>query len=96
MSSADRVPSESPRLHVLSNRSDRLWQRAASAHPLSVTGDTLISYWDSYAGKPLPDDAAADYARPIQLVMLRLLNPLSNQRKFPDMLRQRNLQEIAP
>ena len=81
---------------MLSNRLDRLWQLATSACCTSVTGDTLISYWDSYAGKPLPDDAAADYARPIQLVMLRLLNPLSNQRKFPDMLRQRNLQEIAP
>jgi hypothetical protein len=61
-----------------------------------VTEDTLISYWDSYAGKPLPDGAAVGYARPIQLVARRLLNPLSNQRKFPDMLRQRNLQEIAP
>ena len=96
MSSADRVLSESPRLLVLSNRLDRLWQRATSACRTSVTEDTLISYWDSSAGKPLPDDAAADYAWPFQLVMLRLLNPLSNQRKFPDMLRQRNLQEIAP
>ena len=96
MSSADRVPSESPRLHVLSNRSDRLWQRAASAHPPSVTGDTLISYWDSYAGKPLPDDPAANYGRHIQLIARRLLNPPSNKRKFSDMFRQRNLQEIAP
>ena len=93
---AKRLPSASPRLHVLSNRSDRLWQRVASACPPSVSVDTLISYWDSYGGKPLPDDAATNYARHIQLIARRLLNPLSNKRTFPDMLHEHNLQSISP
>ena len=95
-SPAKRVPSACPHLHVLSNRSARLWQRAASACPPNVSVDTLISYWDSYGGKALPDDAAAGYARHIQLIARRWTNPLSNKRTFSDMLHEHNLQSIAP
>lgn len=95
-SPTDRAPLTSPRVDVLSNRANRLWQRAAKASPCSATVDTLISYWDPYGGDALPATAAAGYALHVRLIERRLLNPLSNKRRLSEMLCEHNLQAVAP